>query len=104
MITTTAATSVQFGLSRTSSGYTLVFVNTSSTPTAAFGLDLSLNERRPLASAHWSTLDGTEQDVPLSFLSDASTVHLDVPAGIDTLALLTITTKNMPIYLPLVLR
>jgi len=102
LITTTAAISVQFGLRRTSGGYSIVFVNTSSAPTAAFGLDLSLMDGRLLTSAHWSTPDGQEQDVPLSFVS-GSAVHMDVPAGMDTLALLTITAKSMPVYLPLVL-
>jgi len=102
LITTTAAMSVQFGLRRTPGGYSISFVNTSSAPAAAFGLDLSLNDSRRLTSAHWSTPDGKEQDVPLSFVA-GSAVHMDVPAGIDTLALLTIGTKNMPVYLPLVL-
>ncbi len=102
LITTTVAMSVQLGLRRTPGGYSVLFVNTASAPTAAFGLDLSVNDIWRLTSAHWSTPDGKEQDVPLSFVS-GSAVHVDVPAGIDTLALLTIVTTNMPIYLPLVL-
>jgi hypothetical protein len=103
LITTTVAMSVQLGLCRTPGGYSIVFVNTASAPTAAFGLDLSLNDIWRSTSAHWSTPDGKEQDVPLSFVSGGA-VHVDVPAGIDTLALLTIATTNMRIYLPLVLR
>jgi hypothetical protein len=102
MVTTTATMAVQFGLRRTPGGYSIVFVNTSSAPTAAFGLELSLMDGLSLTSAHWSTPDGQEQDVPLSFTS-GSAVHMDVPAGIDTFALLTIGTKNMPVYLPLVI-
>jgi len=100
LLSTSAPPEIQMGLRRTPDGYALVLINTAAAPTDAFTLDLRLPDGVTIMTAHLSTPEGTETDVAFAISGDSHTVHLDVPAGVDTLALLTLTTQ-MKVYLPL---
>jgi len=94
LLSTDAPPEIQMGLRRTPDGYALVLVNTAAAPTDAFTLDLRLPDGVTIMTAHLSTPEGTETDVAFAISGDSHTVHLDVPAGVDTLALLTLTTQE----------
>jgi hypothetical protein len=100
LLSTDASPNVQIGLHRTRSGYALVLVNLATAPAPAFNLDLRLADGEAVIAAHLSTPDGTEVEVPFSFSSGNHAVHLDVSAGIDTLALLTLTSRLERRYVP----
>jgi hypothetical protein len=93
-LTTTLPESVQIGVRRSPNGYTLVLVNTGKQPTTAGVIELRFGTRIPAMTAHLSTLDGKEIDVP--FLATPPKLQLSIPAGIDTVALLTLSLAKEP--------
>ncbi|MEZ4862052.1 MAG: choice-of-anchor Q domain-containing protein [Caldilineaceae bacterium] len=95
LLTTTAPASIQIGLRQQVDGYALVIVNTMTTTTPAFTIELRVASQPQISATHLSTLDGVEVAVPFSLADDQQTLHLRIPAGIETVALLTVTTGEV---------
>ena len=93
VLSTNAPPQIQIGLRRTVGGYTLVLVNTAATVSTSFRLDLSLPSGVDITSAHLSKPDGEDVDLPMPPQPDDNTVRLEVPAGLDTVALLTLNEE-----------
>jgi hypothetical protein len=101
LLSTTAPAAVQLGLRRIPRGYTMMLVNTAAAPTTAFDVDLRLRPGEGIAAALLSRPDAADAKVPYSLLAGLM-VRLAVPAGIDSLALLTLTRGDQS-WLPLLL-
>ena len=94
LLSTNAPPEIQIGLRRTARGYTLVFVNTNNTPSSSFGLDIRLMEGATATAAHFSAPENTGMEVPFRFSSEKNIAHLNIPAGLDTLAIVTLTVQQ----------
>jgi len=94
LLSTNAPAEIQVGLRRIREGYALVIVNTGRTPAGGFGLDLRLEDGVTASTAHLSMPDGKELNVPFSSPAGGNVVHLDIPAGIDSLALVTVKVEE----------
>ncbi|MBI3963132.1 MAG: hypothetical protein HY335_10280 [Deinococcus sp.] len=94
LLTTTAPPTMQLSLRRTAGGYALVIVNIAAVPASAFGLDLRVADDVTVTRAHLSAPDGIESDVAFSISQGGRMIHLEVPDGVDTLALLTLTGSS----------
>ncbi|MFN8472646.1 MAG: hypothetical protein U0822_10680 [Anaerolineae bacterium] len=88
-LATDAPASVQVALRRIpGGGYAIVLVNTAGTPTPAFHVDITKSGTL-FTRVHLSAPDGTELDVAQSLLPDGKSVRLEIPAGVETTALVT---------------
>ncbi len=102
-LSTGAPAEIQIGSWRAPEGYALMFVNTALTAAGAFTLDVRLSNGTTIRAAHLSAPDGMERDLTGSTLGN-NTFRLNVPTGIDSLALLTLSTRGQQVYLPLTIR
>ena len=93
LLSTGAPPEVQIGLRRIDEGYTLVLVNTAAAVAESFSLNLGLPSGVDITAAHLSTPDGEDVNVLLLPQPDDNTVRLEVPAGLDTVALLTLNDQ-----------
>jgi hypothetical protein len=88
---TDAPVSLQFGLRQSSAGYAVVMVNTAATPTPATSLTLRLNGAERITAARFTRLSSPDVlELPFRLGDDDATVELTLPAGIETVALLTL--------------
>lgn len=94
LLTTTAPSSVQIGLQRQGAGASILLVNTAPSPAPAFTLNLRLTGLTQSANAALSTLDGKTITIPFTLTASGLAIQLEAPAGIDHLALLTVTANN----------
>jgi hypothetical protein len=94
LLATQAPAELQFGLRSNPTGYSLVLVNTAYSRAPAFQVSLHLPEGLVVVGAHLTSLGGGEDEVSFSHLLRSSVVRLDLPAGIDMVALLTLITKH----------
>ena len=94
LLATQAPPSVQIGLRRSQDAYSLVLVNTARNKTQAFPISLRLAEGEDVAGAHLDILGGGQAAVPFTVLPERRTVSFEVPAGIDTVGLLTLTIQR----------
>jgi hypothetical protein len=102
LLNTTAPAEIQIGLRRTTNGYAVVLVNVASTPAEAFTFDLQLSPGERITAAHLSTLQGNEMNLTFSVDQEVQRVRVQVPAVIDTLALVTLTSNRNLVFLPIV--
>ena len=86
LLRTNAPSSTQMGMRHTPDGYAIILVNTAITPTNALTVDLQLGSGEMAKTAQLSRLDGTSSLIPVAV--DHGVVHLNIPGGIDTTALL----------------
>lgn len=86
----TAPASLQIGLRRGGDGYRLVLINTAAAPAPAFAVTMRVEGACVGASAHISTPQGPEVAVPVALAASERTVQVAIPAGIETIALLTV--------------
>ena len=89
LLSTDAPPEVQIGLRRSDDGYTLVLVNTNGSPTGPFVCDLRLADGLTVSSAHLSAPNSPDVEVAFSEL-EGGIVRVEVPAGVDTVALLVL--------------
>jgi len=94
LLSTNAPPQVQLSLRRVQNRYALVVVNTAATPASAFTLDLRLSSGWVVTAARLSAPGVAERSVSFAHLPGINTVRVTVPAGIDSLALLTLTVHN----------
>ncbi len=93
LLKTDAPPSTQLGLRRRTDGYTLIVINTATTPTTRATIDLALRPHEVVTAAQLSTLE--EEPLVTTFIqsADPGVVRLLLPAGIETTAVLSISTK-----------
>lgn len=96
LLTTTAPPQVQLSWRRSQIGYSLVIVNTASTPAGAFSVSVSGSVWAGCYIAQVRLAKPGSPDVALSCLWQSGRLCLDVPAGIDTLAVLSVMTLIDP--------
>lgn len=101
LIKTDAPPTVQLAVRRQREGYTLLVVNTASTPTISATLTLALPAPEVVTAVHFAALAEAERLLPFTFIkaADNATLHMDLPAGIATIALVTVMTAN-PVTVP----
>jgi hypothetical protein len=85
-----APESVQMHLRSLPTGWALLLVNTGSRAAEGLGVELALPAGQSVRSARLCMPGQADIEVPWSVAADGSSVHLDVPAGLDTLGLLSI--------------
>ena len=93
LISTDASPQIQIGLRRTSGGYTLVLINTAAAVSDSFSLDLRLPSGVDVTAAQVSTPDGVSVEMLQLHQSDGNSVRVEVPAGLDTVALITLSAQ-----------
>lgn len=92
LLSTNLPPEVQIGLRRRPNAYTILLVNTAGTATLTGTLALRLSGQEQVVSAHLSTLDGKERPLSFDLTPDSAILQLEVPAGIETIGLLTVST------------
>jgi hypothetical protein len=96
LITTTAPPQVQLSWRRSQIGYSLVIVNTASTPADAFSVSVSGSVWAGFYIPLVRLAKPGSPDVRLICVPLQGRVRFDVPAGIDTLAVLSVMTLIDP--------
>ena len=90
LLQSTAPAAVQIGLRRAGDGYRLVIVNTAKAPAPAFAATIRVDSVCTRAAAHISTPARAEVALPVAWAASKRSVQVAVPAGIETVALLTV--------------
>jgi hypothetical protein len=90
LLKSTAPAAVQLGLRRAADGYRLVIINTASAPAPAFAVTLRGDRAFAKATAHLSVPAQPENSVPVTPRQSSGTLRVALPAGIETIALITV--------------
>lgn len=90
---TTAPDTLQFGLHKAGDGYRLVVVNTGMTPCAGFVITLRVASPVSVHTASLSIFGLPSLESPLALHQTGAVLQIDVPAGIDCVALITVQAE-----------
>jgi hypothetical protein len=90
LLGTTAPATLQIGLRKAVDGYLLVIINAASVPAPAFAVTLRVDAPMSMAMARLSVLGKPSIDLPVSIHMQSINFSVAVPAGIDSIALVTI--------------
>ncbi len=96
LLMTDAPASVQFGLRGTRRGYILVLVNTARRRTRACWVELRLPSAERIRRASLDIFGSGRADLPFVFAPESKAIEVKIPAGIDTVALLSLSKRTPP--------
>ncbi|MEZ4869980.1 MAG: hypothetical protein R3C14_52115 [Caldilineaceae bacterium] len=90
LLTTDAPPAMQLGLRRHTTGYTLVVVNTATTPTATATVTLRLQQQEVVTDIQFAPLNASRGTLNFTQAPDEATVQLMLPSGIETVAVVNV--------------